>query len=368
MEAVIDRRLFAEETKWVSSSLSAKPANTIHHSVLLTAAGDTLTVSGSDGEVSSETTLQAKVVQDGGAVVPRKLLATIADLLPKADDVHLTLEGSRLLISGGRAQFKVPTVPVATYPSLLGQPDYIGSVSSEALAEAVSQVGSAAATDEITPVLTSVLLRFGADKELLLVATNKYRLGLKRIAWEPTGDDVREAKVPRRWLDRALSNPPPGQIHISLSADDSVFGLTVGHRRSVLPVFEGAFPDYNRLLGLQFFTTVEFDTKEFAEALGRLHLVASKPEISVRAVFDEEEVVLTAGDADTEASEAVACQTTGRGMDGEPVLFNPEYLMQAIRTLRGEVGRMLLDTPPRPVRLYSAEDEEHIQLVVPVRR
>jgi DNA polymerase-3 subunit beta len=361
MDVLVDRRAFANETGWVGSSLSPNPPELIHNSVLLTAAGKYLTISGSDGSMSSQSWLDADGAVEGRAVVPRKLLAAVASTLPGDEKVRLLLDGSRLQVSCGRSTFRLPTAPADSYPALPEQPRTVGQISSEALVEAAGQVGSACATSDSMPVLTGVLILFG--DVLTMVATNKFRLAKKDVPWIPVRGTEGRAVVPRKPLARVLRNVPPGPVSLALDEAGSVFGITAGHRRSVLPVLAGEFPDYQRLLALSFAATAEFETGDLVRALDRLGLVANSPEVPLRISFDDSEALLSAGESDALAAEAVACKVEG---DAAGTAFDLALLQRAVASLRGEHCLMRLGAHGRPVQLSGSDEDAHIQLVVPL--
>lgn len=361
MDVLVDRKAFAAETGWVGSSLSPNPPELIHGSVLLAASGGHLIISGSDGSMASQSWLEAEIAADGRAVVPRKLLAAAASTLPGEEKARLVLDGSRLQMSCGRATFRFPTAPADSYPALPDQPRTVGQISSEVLVEAVSQVGSACSTSDAQPVITGVLFLF--EEALTMVATDKYRLAKKEVPWIPVRGTSVQAVIPRKPLVRALRGVPPGPVSLALDETGALFGITAGHRRSVLPVLAGEFPDYQRLLALSFATIVEFEIGDLARALDRIGLVADNPEVPLRIVFEDSEALLSAGLSDTMAAEAIACKVEG---DSTEAAFDLALLQKAVAALRGEYGRIRLGARGRPVELSGSDEEAHIQLLVPL--
>ena len=74
--------------------------------VKLHVAGDTLTITGTDLELTIRLTIEVGGERDGAAVVPARLVADIVKALP-AGAVQIELADDELSISAGRSQFSV---------------------------------------------------------------------------------------------------------------------------------------------------------------------------------------------------------------------------------------------------------------------
>ena len=96
--------------------------------VLLTGSDDGLTVSGFDYEVSAEVQVAAEIASPGSVLVSGRLLSDITRALP-AKPVDVSVEGTRVSLTCGSAQFSLPTMAVEDYPTLPTLPDETGVVS-----------------------------------------------------------------------------------------------------------------------------------------------------------------------------------------------------------------------------------------------
>ena len=142
----------------------------------------------------------------------------------------MTVEGSRLTIACGSARFTLPTMPVDDYPTLPSMPTTAGTVGGAEFAAAVSQVAVAAGRDDTLPMLTGVRLEIACEK-LTLAATDRYRLAVRELGWnpgDPTAADV-QVLVPARTLaDAAKSLAHSDALTIALSGAG---GRRVGRQR-----------------------------------------------------------------------------------------------------------------------------------------
>src|SRR5207237_6247784 len=155
-------------------------------------------VSGFDYEVSSQVTVEVRG-DDGAALVSGRLLAEITKALP-GKPVDVAAVGSHVEITCGSARFTLPTMPVEDYPTLPDMPASAGTVDAAAFAAAVSQVAIAAGRDDTLPVLTGVRVELEGNR-LALLATDRYRLAVRELAWQPDDPEVNAAAlVPARTI------------------------------------------------------------------------------------------------------------------------------------------------------------------------
>jgi hypothetical protein len=129
-------------------------------------------------------------------------------------------DGSRVTVTCGDVRFVVPTMSTDDYPPLPSFPPPVGEVDTLGFAAAVGQVAPAAGRDDMVPVLTAVRLEF-ASAGLTLVATDRYRLAVRTISWQPTvhGPEA-VAHVPAKLLaDVARTPTSASRVAIGLGTE-----------------------------------------------------------------------------------------------------------------------------------------------------
>ena len=183
MKIRLDRDVLAEAVQWAARSLPTRPSVPILAGLMVKASANQVVMSSFDYETSAQITVKAEVTDDGVALVSGRLLADIARSLP-AKPVEITADDTKMELVCGTARFTLQTLPVADYPALPEMPDATGTIASDDFARAVSQVVVAAGRDELLPVFTGVRMEIEGDT-LSLLATDRYRMALKEVAWNP---------------------------------------------------------------------------------------------------------------------------------------------------------------------------------------
>lgn len=348
MKFQVNRDVFSEAVSFAVKLLPQRPTLPILGGVLIEAAADSLTLSTFDYEVSSRTEIAASVESAGTILVHGRLLAEIAGRLPNAPIV-MTTEDSRVLVTCGSAKFTLASMPVEEYPSIPEVDATTGVVPAEDFAEAVSQVALAASRDDVTPVITGVQLNF-ADTGLNLVATDRYRVAVRHIAWD--GDTTeRTALVPARTLQEVGKTfGHNGNIKISVTSRDEreLIAFTAENKTVTSLLIKGNYPPVQRL----FPETVEqyavLNTGDLVEATRRVALVLER-EAALRFSFSQDGVTLEAvGSENAQASETIDVVLHG---DDQVVSLKPQYLLDGLSAVHSEFVRLgftKTDNPNKP--------------------
>ena len=123
----VERDVLADAVAWAARSLPARPPVPVLAGLLVEAAGDRLTLSSFDYEVSARVTIDADVEEPGRALVSGRLLAEITRSLP-ARPVDALDRGHQGPARLRQRPFSLPTLPVEDYPTLPEMPALTGTL------------------------------------------------------------------------------------------------------------------------------------------------------------------------------------------------------------------------------------------------
>jgi DNA polymerase-3 subunit beta len=342
----VERDQLADAVAWTARALPARPTAPVLAGMRLQA-GDELTLSTFDYEVSAVASLPVITDEDGVIVVSGKLLAEIVRSLP-ARPVTLVTDGTRATLKCGGATFTLMLLPAEEYPTLPELPPLAGSVGSDALASAIGQVAIAAGRDDTLPALTGIRIEISGEM-LTLVATDRYRLAVRELRWTPSRTDLNTAVlVPAKVLGetaRALTSG--AEVQVSLSGDDpaSLIGFAGAGKRTTTRLISGEYPRYQALLPSEFNAVAELPAASFAEAVRRVALVAER-NTPVRLSFSAGQLLLEAGASDeAQADEVLEADFTGEDLQ---IAFNPQFLLDGIGAIDSDTARLSFTSPTKP--------------------
>ena len=371
MKIRVERDTLADAVAWAARTLPSRPSLPVLAGLVLTAEGDSLTLSSFDYEVSARVAISADIEIPGTTLVSGRLLADIARSLPGAP-VNLVSEGTRIVITCGRSSFTLPTLPVEDYPQLPAMPQSSGEINAAVFAEAVAQVAIAAGKDDTLPTLTGIRMEI-EGQSITLAATDRYRLAVRNFTWSPTTSSIStQALIPARTLAdtaKALANAEGVTLALA-QAGEGLIGFEGNGRRTTTRLLDGEFPKYRSLLPSESAGIATIEVAALADAVKRVALVAER-NTPVRLAFEGSEVILRAGAGeDAQANEAVESVLDG---DDIEIAFNPTYLLDGLAALDAPYVRMSFTQSTRPAVLTGAADpsselrDDYRYLLMPVR-
>lgn len=368
MKIRIDRDVMADAVAWAARSLPSRPSVPILAGLLIRTGGDGVTLSSFDYETSAKIHIPAEVSDEGEVLVHGKLLADIARSLPGGRPVELSSDANHVELVCGPARFTLQLLPVDDYPALPDMPTATGEVTSDEFARAIGQVTVAAGRDETLPIFTGVRIEIDGDT-LSLLATDRYRMALRELAWQPaSGTDQGAALVPARVLAEAARSMSAGeQVTIALAqggaAGDGLIGLEgdgqAGKRQLTTRLLGGEFPKVRHLMDVNPTVTVRAKTEDLISAVKRVSLVAER-NTPLRMLIAEDQVALEAATGDqaqaSEPVDAVVENVVGGDLGLSAAGFNPGYLADALNAIESPYVHFSFTAAGKPCLLRGLDD------------
>jgi len=368
----VDRDLLANAVSWTARTLPTRPAVTVLGGIRIEAHEDgSLDLTTFDYEVSARSRISAEVETPGVFLINGRLITEVSKSLPNRP-VEFSYDGSKIGLTSGSSRFTFGAMPVEDYPNLPDMPDHAGSIDVEDFIQAVNQVSVAAGRDESLPLLTGVKIEIRGEK-LTLLATDRYRLALRELPWQPTSPDMeRETLVRARVLgDVARSLTQGGRLDLSLSQNSDIVGFESEGSRTTSTMIDGDYPPVLRLFPDETPIVAVVPTAAMIEAVKRVSLVAER-NTPIRLTFSDGSVVLEAGQGDeAQASEALEARLVGEDIE---TAFNPSYLLDGLSAIDTDFIRFSFTHGTKPV-LFTGQDslesdDHHTHykyLLVPIR-
>ncbi|MFB9427890.1 DNA polymerase III subunit beta [Streptoalloteichus tenebrarius] len=319
--------------------------------LLVRAEPDGLVLAGTDRDRAVRLRRDATTRLAGAALVPARPLAATARALD-APDVRLVVEGSRLAVRTPGARFALPLLDLDAHPGVPEPPEVVGRVPGSLLAAAALPVAGAASRDDTVPAFTGLRIRAEGER-LVLVATDRYRMAVASLSWEPVrgGLDVLLPSALVAEVARQVSAASTVEVRRTGSGADRVAvswsGTTVA-----CGVLDSPFPDESRYLPSTVDCEVLVDADRLAAAVRRVAPYAG-PFSSVRLEVGDDALRVQGSDpASGEAEETVPAT-----VDGDPVarVFRARYLGEALSAFSGSAVRLGMRGVHQASRITAAE-------------
>ena len=365
MKLTTKREELGSKLSLVSRAVSTRAATQALSGILVVASESGVALSATDGEMGLRTELDATVEDPGSVLLPGRLLADLVRSLSD-DSVEIELRDVErdVEIRCGGSRFHLRILPAEDFPRAPAPDGDPLTIPAAALAATVDLVAPAASQDDMRPVLTGVLVT-ASDQEMTMVATDSYRLAVKRTALEKGIGGELEANIPARALrelGRIVSAGDVESVAVSLMPNQAIFraGAIVLNTRLI----DGQFPNFRQLLPESYEHDVRLPRVEFLEVTRRVSQLAQRT-APLRLSLASGELKVSASTPDVGDAE----ETMPAMFEGEPleIGFNPEFLKDGIESVAGDEVMLRLISPLRPGLLQPVGDEDFRYLVMPIR-
>lgn len=350
---------FADAVAWVARNLPSRPTAPVLSGILLAGSDDGLTIAVFDYEVSAEIHVAAEISSAGAVLVSGRLLSEITRALP-AKPVEVSVDRTQVLLTCGNSRFSLPTMAVEDYPALPALPEETGVLSADLFAEAIGQVAIAAGKDDTLPMLTGIRVEISGET-VVLAATDRFRLAVRRLTWSTTGIGAEAAVLaPAKTLAEMAKTGTVGtDVHLALGEGNAVgneglLGIRSNGKFSTTRLLDLEFPKYRQLLPDEHTAVAITGVGELTEAIKRVALVADRG-AQVRMEFGDGMLRLSANtDHVGRAEEDLPVEFAGEPLT---IAFNPSYLTDGLNSLHSEKVWLGFTHPSRPAVLCPIGDE-----------
>jgi DNA polymerase III subunit beta len=349
----------------VSRAVSTRAATQALSGVLIAASESTVTLSATDLDMGLRTTVDADVAEEGSVLLPGRLLAEVVrSLADPTVEIESREAEHDVEIRSGSSSFHLRVLPAEDFPQLPAPSDEGLKIPAKELGASIELVARAASRDDMRPVLTGVFVT-ASGSEMTMVATDSYRLAVKRTELEADLGGEIEANIPARALrelGRILSSEAVEQATVSLLPTQAVFqaGAIVLTTRLI----EGQFPNFRQLLPESYEHDVRLARADFLDVTRRVSQLAQR-NAPLRLAFSSGELTVAAETPDVgDARETMPVAFEGESLE---IGFNPEFLKEGIESVEGDEILLRLISPLRPGLLQPVEGEDFRYLVMPIR-
>jgi DNA polymerase-3 subunit beta len=364
MKFQVNKDVLNEAVSFAVRLLPQRTTLPILSGILIEADANALRLSVFDYDTSAQVEIAAKVEQPGRVLISGRLMAEIVSKLPNAV-VDFSTEGSKIQVNCGSSKFSLLTMPIDEYPTLPEIPETTGTISGEDFAAAISQIAVAASKEDVTPVLTTVLLETTKDN-ISLVATDRYRVAIQDIAWKTSAQDQdKTALIPAKTLQeiaKTFSNQ--GEIAISINPSDEkdLIAFKANNRSVTSRLIKGNFPAVKTLFPEKIENFAIVNTHDLLDSTKRVSLVLER-ESPIKFSFSATSLNLDAAGGETaQASETIDIQLTGNDV---VVSLKPQFLIDGLSGVKTEfvkIGFTNSDNPNRPspvlITNHSTKEKE----------
>ncbi len=370
MEITVSKLELLRELTATQGVVERKTTIPILSNYLFEAAGDKLSLTATDLDLSLRTACNAKVKKEGSCTIPARKLHDYVKLLPDADITIKLLDNHWISIRCGRSNTKMVGMARSNFPTLPVFPTVgVVKIPAQVLRGMIAKTGFAIASEESRYTLNGALMVLKPES-ITMVATDGHRLAhIERSGekFEGVSGELRTL-IPKKAMDelRSLLDSTDAES-IEFAKDESTLYFRIGQRLLTSRQLTGQFPNFEAVLPKDNNKSVTLPGSELGQAISRVAQFADERSRAVRLRMEKGELKLSASSTETGESEDTI-ETSYQG-DSLTVGFNAQYILDFLKAVgAGDVKLEFKDAQSAgQLRPADSEDYKYRYIVMPMR-
>ncbi len=277
---------------------------------------------GSSGGDAQSLTVSARKLQD------------ILRSLPEGVETTLDVQSNRVQLRAGKSRFNLQTMPADDFPKMADAGEQQGkfTISQKLLQDMLSLVQYAMAQQDIRYYLNGLLLVLDGTR-IKVVATDGHRLSYAEGPLQ-TPHEKREVILPRKAvleLSRQLMSAD-AEVEVEIYATQVRFRY--GSNELVTKIIDGKFPDFTRVIPVNYNKTIVLGREELLHSLQRAAILSNEKFRGVRWLLAAGSLRISCTNTEQEeAQEEMDVTYSGDALD---VGFNITYLLDVLNNVHCE--------------------------------
>jgi DNA polymerase-3 subunit beta len=370
MEITVSKAELLKELQATQGVVERKTTIPILSNYLFEAAGDKLSLTATDLDLSLRTSCAVKVKKEGACTIPARKLYDYVRLLPDADITIKLLENHWVSIRCGRSNTKMVGMARSNFPSLPVFPAAgVVKIPAQVLRGMIARTGFAIANEESRYTLNGALMVLKPES-ITMVATDGHRLAHVERSGQKFEGVSGEMKtlVPKKAMDelKILLDASDSDT-IEFAKDDSTLFFRIGSRLLTSRQLTGQFPNYEAVLPKDNNKSIALQGDELGSAISRVAQFADERSRAVRLKLEKGELKLSASSTETGESE----DSLEIAYDGDALTigFNAQYILDFLKASGSSDVKLELKDAQSAGQLRPAdsEDYKYRYIVMPMR-
>jgi len=349
---------------------------------ILIEADDKLYIYSTDLETSIKSSLSAKVIEKGRAVVPARVFINVLKSFPESKvSVELNLNTNQLKVQCEKSIFNLNTFAIDEYPQFPQIKEKIKFlIDFGTFKKLVNKSIKAASTEESRTILTGVLIEVEKNplneeanetspdlSYIKMVGTDSYRLAYVEEKINYSGEPIRVV-VPNKVLDNITKSDYTGKlIDINIEENQISFLMQDDENTSTMIIsrlLTGKFPEYKQLIPKDFKHNIILDKEKFLEVIKRISSI-SQDNIPIKLEIKNGKMIVSMNIKEIGSSSE---ELTIPYIDEEiEIAFNPNFLTDGISMIDEEKFLFSIEEPLKPILIKYTDSNSLIYLLMPIR-
>jgi len=368
MKFIVSSSTLLRHLSNINGVVTTNPVVPILENFLFEIEDGKLIITGSDLQTSMITELDVEAKDKGSIAVPAKILIDTLKGLPEQPvTFSINEETYTIEISSDMGRYKLAGENATDFPKVPEVSNgFTVDISTEALANAISNTIFATSNDELRPAMTGVFVNFN-ETNTTFVATDGHRL-IRYRRVDVAADIENSIIVPRKALNLLKNSLPSQNTNVSIEFNMANAYFHFNNIKLICRLIDERYPDYENVIPVNNNNHMTIAKSDLLNSLKRISIYANKTTNQVRLKISGSELQISAEDLDfsNEAVERLSCEYDGKDIE---IGFNAKFLIEMLQNIDSTEITLQLSEPNKAGLIVPREQgdtEDILMLVMPV--
>lgn len=329
-----------------------------------------------NGEVTLEatdlkTTVKCKasgvsVIEPGAALLP---VTVLAGMLKKnqCDILMLEVKDSKGTLTSEGSKSRFPVVSLEAFPKVpeSSGAETICEITSKELSRIITEGNTASSLPQDFPRYIGSCLMRSSENSLKIAATDGKRLSVSETPCIVNRNE--DVLLPSGALKELAKQLAVYDENVRILTDGSIVWFALESVEFSLRKIEANFPDYERILSNEVYTSLHIPCDKFMAAVERIDIIAktSIAHIMVMDMKPDHQLRITARSPEY----GVAGEFLDADISGNPLQigFNAGYFLEGLKALGPKDIDIEFSSPEGQTRLKRRDDNSFLYMLMPAR-
>lgn len=373
MKIKIKKEVLLENLNKVSKAISTKNLIPILSGIKFDLTYKGLLLTASDNDITIQTFIPAEnnkdmiIEKEGSIIIQGKY---ILDIVRKLPDEYINIEvidELKILIYTENSEFNLNGIDKKEYPniSLEDNKTHV-DISPKEFKKLVNQTAFATSNDESRPILTGINIKITGNI-FECSATDSYRLAKKQIVLNDVIEENYNIIIPSKNILEFIKiiddNGDNLEIHI--------FNNKILFKNNNLlfqsRLISGNYPNINNLIPTDSFLKISANLDDIYNVIDRASILTSDKEKNIVTLETNGNMLIVKSSSAEVGRVEEKMSIIKNNDENIKISFSAKYMLEALKSFSGKNIEMSFVGEVKPIIVKDDEEENLIQLVLPIR-
>ena len=373
MKLKIKKEILNEKLTIVSKAISTKNLIPILSGIKFDLTYKGLLLTASDNDITIQTFIPAEnnkdmiIEKEGSIIIQGKY---ILDIVRKLPDEYINIEvidELKILIYTENSEFNLNGIDKKEYPniSLEDNKTHV-NISPKEFKKLVNQTAFATSNDESRPILTGINIKITGNI-FECSATDSYRLAKKQIVLNDVIEENYNIIIPSKNILEFIKiiddNGDNLEIHI--------FNNKILFKNNNLlfqsRLISGNYPNINNLIPTDSFLKISANLDDIYNVIDRASILTSDKEKNIVTLETNGNMLIVKSSSAEVGRVEEKMSIIKNNDENIKISFSAKYMLEALKSFSGKNIEMSFVGEVKPIIVKDDEEENLIQLVLPIR-